>query len=73
MKAGYDSLVGDHDRLQKLHDLLSQDYERLKMETLEMRNKIRSNKVSSDAFLCRLAQIDVRYKLNIGSKRSRSQ
>ncbi|GMR58725.1 hypothetical protein PMAYCL1PPCAC_28920, partial [Pristionchus mayeri] len=44
LQAMHKALLADHDRLQSLHDLLSQDYERSKSEVVEMRHKLRNVK-----------------------------
>ncbi|KAF8382380.1 grdn-1 [Pristionchus pacificus] len=44
LQAMHKALLADHDRLQSLHDLLSQDYERSKSEVIEMRHKLRHAK-----------------------------
>lgn len=43
----HQALLSDHDRLQNLHDLLTQDYERARLENGDMKSKLKSQRVSA--------------------------
>ncbi|VDL86662.1 unnamed protein product [Nippostrongylus brasiliensis] len=47
LAAMHQALLTDHDRLQNLHDLLTQDYERARVENADMKSKLKSQRVSS--------------------------
>ncbi|PIO76906.1 hypothetical protein TELCIR_00993 [Teladorsagia circumcincta] len=40
----HQALLTDHDRLQNLHDLLTQDYERARLENVDMKSKLKSQR-----------------------------
>ncbi|KAK6030967.1 hypothetical protein OSTOST_02886 [Ostertagia ostertagi] len=44
LAAMHQALLTDHDRLQNLHDLLTQDYERARLENVDMKSKLKSQR-----------------------------
>ncbi|WKY13172.1 hypothetical protein Q1695_004186 [Nippostrongylus brasiliensis] len=44
LAAMHQALLTDHDRLQNLHDLLTQDYERARVENADMKSKLKSQR-----------------------------
>ncbi|KAK5964785.1 hypothetical protein GCK32_000463 [Trichostrongylus colubriformis] len=44
LAAMHQALLTDHDRLQNLHDLLTHDYERARLENVDMKSKLKSQR-----------------------------
>ena len=69
IKATQGALISDYDRLQNLHQLLGADYDRAKFELLQLKQRMKTDKMSGNEFV----REKMHYEATIRGEREESQ